>query len=175
MNTQFKSRFKVLPFFVATIAMVVVITGWATDRYTLNAKIQEFEFSIGKQSLVEYYRPLECKWYESESETTVTGVTKEELALCPTWDARAGDPPISARDAISLANAAASKLRIYDEKNWQFRNIALSQLCAGENVNKSHWCWRAYFEGSPRGRSIRSCEIWVLLDGSVITPKVVQK
>ena len=176
MNTQSNSRTrsKVIFVFVAIVAMAVVITGWARDRNSLNAKIQEFDYSIGKQSLSDYFAPLEISYYESQTEGTKTCIALEDLASCPTWDAT-GNPPISAREAIALADAAASKLSIYGESKWEFQDVSLSQLEGGETVNGSYWCWRASYRGHDSMPSFRTGEIWVLFDGSVVTPKVVQK
>ena len=174
MNSQSTTRTKALPVLVAVIAMALVLVGWATDRYFLNAKIQEFNFSIGKQSVSEYYGPLEKSYYESKTERIETRVTNQDLAACPTWKPSDGNPPISARKAIALADEVAASLRPYKDSNWEFQHLALSQLDTGETENGGHWCWQAYYRGHSVHQA-RSREIWVLFDGSVITPKVVQK
>ena len=179
MATQPITKTKVASLIVATIVFALVAFGWARDRYVLNERIQEFDFSIGKQSVSEYCGPLKplslkASYYVSETESVNTSVTLKQLVATPTWDAKNGNPPISAREAIARANAAASKMQIWDESNWEFQGISLARIDTGDADDK-HWCWQAHYRGGVDGRIIKSCEIWVLLDGSVITPKEVQK
>ena len=179
MAAQPITKAKVASLTVATLVFALVAIGWARDRYVLNKKIQKFDFSIGKQSVSEYCGPLKASslkasYYVSETESVETSVTLEQLVATPTWDAKDGNPPISARQAIKLANEAASKMRVWDESNWEFYEISLTRMDTGA-TDRSYWCWQAHYRGGVDGRTIKSCEIWVLLNGSVITPKEVQK
>jgi len=138
-------------------AMAVVIAGWSVDRYFLNAKIQEFDYSVGTQSVTTHLAPLRFHGYGSESETFETKVSLEKLSACPTWDGRSDNPPVSARKAIALANDAASELDILTDSIWEFEEIKLSQL-----GKQDAWCWQVeYRDNKP---TIRMCQIWVLLD-----------
>ena len=177
MTTRRPTKTKVVYYLVAGLLLAAVIVGWAIDRHFLNAKIREFDFSIGTQSLTDSYRsPLKSQDYETEPLTTVTQVTLDDLASCPRWNANSGDPPISARHAIELANAAAAKLTNYQQHNWQFYEIRLAQLDAENTVDGSHWCWQTTLYGRVAGEDFnRHCQIWILMNESVINSKVVKK
>ena len=151
----------------------------AIDRHFLNAKINEFDFSVGTQSLTDSHRsPLTSQDYANESLTIATQVTLSDLASCPRWDGNSGDPPISARRARKLADAAAAKLTICEKCNWHLiGSMSLVQLDIEDTADGRHWCWQAtYFGGRVNSAlDFRLCEIWILMNGSVINPEVVKK
>lgn len=93
-------------------------------------------------------------------------VSDEQIEATPKWDAAAMNPPLSARDALTLADQRKQDLvGDQDEVGWSFQSLC---LCPASD---DHWFWIAHY--APRGADqhpsaeLLDLSVVVLMDGSV--------
>lgn len=114
--------------------------------------------------------------YLTETERLETKVDRDFVLRCPRWGYGSPNPPISARDAINVAENALLDLKLPGNKRtWtldvaQLKEFAIPQTAAG-----GHWSWTIVFQDMDVGdmQPIPTLEIRVLMDGTVIVPKVI--
>ena len=104
-----------------------------------------------------YYFPDRVYIYE---------LREEQINKCPQWnpDTQA-NPPISAADALHKAQNFIQKI---PEEGAPWRFLSLSLVEEGEGT----WCWRAKFEPTYLTGSSLTLDCWILMDGTVLEPKV---
>jgi hypothetical protein len=103
-------------------------------------------------------------------------VHDEEVAKTPKWKADAENPPISARKALSLANAAKERLiKDDDAYKWHLQSIQLTAT----NKRQEGWYWVVCYEGAYHGLGSsgprKLFKLAVLMDGTVPEPTVAKQ
>jgi hypothetical protein len=99
-------------------------------------------------------------------------ITDAALSRCPAWKAEAANPPVSARQAIRLADG--KKVRILrDTKDWNWQLESVMLLTAGDDK----WYWVVEYQEHPRPGLMLDgapgiCRLVVLMDGTVIVPGI---
>jgi hypothetical protein len=95
-------------------------------------------------------------------------VTEEALKKAPTWKAEADDPPLAARKAMKIADAAFARL-LPEAKKDEFR---LEYLILRTGPGNG-WYWVAQYRATGGGTGIPSAlQVVILMDGSVVEPVV---
>jgi hypothetical protein len=106
---------------------------------------------------------------EDRFETTITD---EILARAPAWPPADANPPVSARNALAIANRVR-QTRLVDKNNWKWGLQSVSLLPLDGKSNK--WCWSILFSAFPEegGMSGTPPEftVIVLMDGTTIEPE----
>ncbi len=104
----------------------------------------------------------------SSGKAFVSEVTAKALERTPLWNQSAANPPLSAHDAIKVADAMRRKL-VHDteEGNWVREAIELRQ------ATNDRWYWLARYNFEEDGVGPRpDLILLVLMDGTVVTPRV---
>lgn len=102
--------------------------------------------------------------------------TREDLAKTPAWHSDAENPPLSARKAITLADALREKL-VKDSDEWHWMRAAASIQFDNES-GRCYWLVRYEAEsadGVPLAGSPPHLRLVVLMDGTILKPKVHDK
>ena len=104
----------------------------------------------------------------------ITKISDEALEKSPAWDAKSENPPISARKAMALSQAAVERLvkPPDDHKRW-FAGATLEKTQDGRR-----WFWRVEYiwlskKGGIGGLPAQMVII-VLMDGKVLEPQVIE-
>lgn len=116
-------------------------------------------------------------YYGEDSEGSLVGrmnieITESITAIQPEWRPTSANPPVSARQALSIAdNFRKTRFRDFDDVQWSLSSVALKPL----DLKKNKWCWVINFELQPEpglGGSGMWPEfpVYVMMDGSVIEP-----
>jgi hypothetical protein len=99
-------------------------------------------------------------------------LTNQDILSLPGWRATEDNPPISARQALIIADRCRRE-RLIDKENskWGLESLTLYPLDSDSNK----WCWRVMFtpdEHSSQvgGRGLEFFRIFVLMDGEVLMP-----
>lgn len=97
-------------------------------------------------------------------------VTREQLMKAPVWKLQDDSPPLSPRKAEKAATTKFRKL-LKDSKGWERDRISLEDM--GDGV---HWIYviefshHGNYDGLPP-----SLKIIVLMDGTIIEPKITDR
>jgi hypothetical protein len=98
-------------------------------------------------------------------------ITDQALQKSPAWSAEAENPPLSAQNALRLANESKAKL-VRDTKDWKWK---LESILLRPH-HDDRWYWVMEYEQRPRTGGIqgvpRFLKLAVLMDGTVVEPKV---
>jgi hypothetical protein len=100
-------------------------------------------------------------------------ITESMTAKQPEWRPTSANPPISARQALSIAdNFRKSRFRDYDRVQWSLTSVALKPL----DLKRNKWCWIINFELVPKPGLTASgmwpeFPVYVMMDGTVIEPE----
>lgn len=98
-------------------------------------------------------------------------ITAEALGRTPSWNDSNPNPPLSARDAMRLADQLKGKL-VQDTEDGRWGRVAMELRLA----TADHWYWLARYELEADGTGpTPDLIILVLMDGTVITPQVYPK
>lgn len=91
----------------------------------------------------------------------------------PTWKAYSGNPPLSARKALEIADKfRRTRFREQENYDWALKCASLTPL----DSENGKWCWVVLFEANAT-RGVGSSGFWpefpvyVLMDGEVIEPE----
>ena len=103
----------------------------------------------------------------------VVKFTEQDLLRSPSWDEKSENPPVSAREAITLATKLRASL-VKDTKKftWNFESARLTP--AGGDKWFWHVYYQAHFEGGSSGYP-HELSLVVLMDGTVVTPTVTSR
>jgi hypothetical protein len=125
--------------------------------------------------------PLSCPgktWfsYPPDGLQYASTVGKQQLAASPDWEENDPNPPLSARRALALAEAAASRIL----KNGGDKD--LERLCDAAKLmplGGKKWCWDVRYEWRPRRGAWDGppyhFDVFILMDGSVVEPVARQQ
>lgn len=116
-------------------------------------------------------------YYGKDSEGSLVGrmdieITESITAIQPEWSPSSANPPISARQALSIAdNFRKTRFRDFDTVQWSLTSVALKPL----DLKKNKWCWIINFDLQPKpglgGTGMwPEFPVYVMMDGSVIEP-----
>jgi hypothetical protein len=109
------------------------------------------------------YSYIDGKTFESQ-------VSPEEIARTPAWLPEAENPPLSARRAIQTSRQQMEAI-VADRSVWRLDSVQLLDM--GDHL---HWMYLVEFERQyPEDVAVygdHSLRILVLMDGTVITPKL---
>lgn len=114
--------------------------------------------------------------YFTETERLETKVDRELVLRCPRWGRDTPNPPISARDAINVAENALQDLQLPGTtRTWTLDVAQLKEFAVPQTVGGGHWSWTIVFQDMNVGdmQPIPTLEIKVLMDGTVIMPTVI--
>jgi len=99
-------------------------------------------------------------------------VSEEAIRKTPPWNKQEADPPLSAREAIALADLVRRDLVAKAPKDCEWLLVSAELTpCEGDRwywlINYEVWPRSGAFDGSPPG-----LRLVVLMDGTVVKPEV---
>ena len=155
-------------------ALVALVCGWLQDRARLTSRIeilnstfepdeyQKAELTIGG-SVQNKNEPGD--FLNPNRHPLETVVQIENLEACPPWQNDAPNPPVSASEAIGLADAVIPTLAFPGPDGiWQREEATLTPI-------KQHWCWVVNYRNAENSTLTGGFNIIVLMDGSVLKPR----
>ena len=112
------------------------------------------------------YIRADGKWLDE----AVLVITEQALARAPAWKPIAGDPPLSAREAIRRAAKTKQKFiaDFNDQDKWTLSSTALVPSGSG---GSERWYWLVTYEIRDHGTGpLPQFRIGVLMDGTIVEP-----
>jgi len=108
----------------------------------------------------------------TDDERFASSLEQELVRASPAWNPRQANPPISAREALAIAERLRRQ-RLRDLNGWKWGLDALTLYPLDGANNK--WCWRVSFSSHPEdgnmAGSVPQFSAFVLMDGTVVPPK----
>jgi len=131
-------------------------------------------FSPAPLSLDQAYPAITQHFSTTLRDPYVVEVTDEAIGAAPRWDRRFHDPPLSARDAIALADAARKRLikegKVREDSADPYWVFARGELTP-HDLSRGLWYWVVQFDtGLGKSGPPWELRLVVLMNGVVVEP-----
>ncbi len=99
-------------------------------------------------------------------------ITESMIAADPSWKPSLSNPPVSARQALSIADRfRKNRFSSSEQFDWSLLAVSLTPL----DLENQKWCWVISFELVSKTGTIsgitNEIDVFVMMDGSVIEPE----
>jgi hypothetical protein len=117
-----------------------------------------------------------CTSYPPDGRRYDSTITPEMQTTSSDWSETDDNPPLSARRAIALAEAALPTF-LKDIHEWERTDARYLSSVSLVPLGGKKWSWKVDYRwlprvGSSRGTPLTFC-VFVLMDGTVVKPKVI--
>ena len=159
-------RFTIRELVLLTLVAILSVLLWLGHRREL--------FRSPDIRLEQAY-PARTEFYSTTlNEAYVIRIKENDICASPRWDRRFHDPPLSASDAIALADAARKRLikqgkiaQNSDDPNWVISRCELTPY----DLSRGLWYWVIVFEtGLESSGPPSDLYLAVLMNGVVVEP-----